>query len=174
LDRLPLFATDRELAIAVVGKDRATMWIKAVIPQLERKGFPRIEPLHDGRPVPLVKKFYNGYFGITAGFAATAPDGEENLGVWDRSKRELRNDRKPRLGLDGRSQTTLLFMVSPDAQTHVAIPGAGAFTMDRLAEKGAIAAKGKDREGDTVWIVTDSGVEEAKLINFWHHGKTQP
>ncbi|ASY64642.1 hypothetical protein SJ05684_c32200 [Sinorhizobium sojae CCBAU 05684] len=46
-----------------------------VIPQLEKKGFPRIDPLHDGRPVPLVKKFYDGCFGITAGFNVAAPDG---------------------------------------------------------------------------------------------------
>lgn len=87
LDALPLFANDRQLAIAIVGKERASMWIKTVIPQLDRKGFPRIDPLHDGRPVPLVKKFYEGYFGITAGFAAVAPDGEERLGQWKKSKR---------------------------------------------------------------------------------------
>lgn len=82
LGKLPLFATDREIAIAIVGKERAAMFVKAVIPQLERKGFPRIDPLHDGRPVPLVRKFYDGYFGITAGFAAVAPDSEERLGEW--------------------------------------------------------------------------------------------
>lgn len=83
---LPLFATDQELAVAIVGKERATMWVKTVIPQLERKGFPRVDALHDGRPVPLVKKFYDGYFGITAGFAAAAPDGEERLGQYSRRK----------------------------------------------------------------------------------------
>lgn len=88
LAKLPLFASDHDLAIAIVGKERAAMWIKTVIPQLERKGFPRIDPLHDGRPVPLVKKFYDGYFGITAGFAATAPDGEERLGEWKKSRRK--------------------------------------------------------------------------------------
>ncbi len=89
LSKLPLFATDNELAIAVVGKERASMWIKAVIPQLERKGFPRVDPLHDGRPVPLVMRFYDAYFGIAAGFHAAAPDGEERLGAWkrDRSKK---------------------------------------------------------------------------------------
>ncbi|MBY3386436.1 hypothetical protein [Rhizobium laguerreae] len=80
--KLPLFATDKELAIAVVGKERASMWIKAVIPQLERKGFPRIDPLHDARPVPLVMRFYDAYFGIAAGFHTAVPDGEERLGTW--------------------------------------------------------------------------------------------
>lgn len=82
LSKLPLFATDREIAIAIVGKERAAMWTKVVIPQLERKGFPCIDPLHDGRPVPLVMRFYQGYFGITAWVRAAAPDGEERLGTW--------------------------------------------------------------------------------------------
>ncbi len=90
LSKLPMFATDREIAIALVGKERAAMFVKAVIPQLERKGFPRIDPLHDGRPVPLVRKFYDGYFGITAGFAAVAPDGEERLGQWKKSRQSRR------------------------------------------------------------------------------------
>ncbi|MGZ9724272.1 hypothetical protein [Rhizobium miluonense] len=172
LSKLPMFATDREIAIAIVGKERAAMFVKAVIPQFERKGFPKIDPLHDGRPVPLVRKFYDGYFGITAGFNVAVPDGEENLGAW-KPKRESRNKRKPQLGLDGRSQKALLYMVAhPDARTHGAIPDAGMTTMNRLAEKGAVVAGKKDRDGDTEWKVTDIGVEEAKRIGFWHHGKS--
>ncbi|MQW47737.1 hypothetical protein [Sinorhizobium meliloti] len=91
LSQLPLFATDHQLAVAIVGRDRASMWVKTVIPQLERKGFPRIDPLHDGRPVPLVRKFYEGYFGITAGFNVAAPDGKENLGMW-KSRRRRASD----------------------------------------------------------------------------------
>ncbi|KKX33993.1 hypothetical protein FDR95_05010 [Rhizobiaceae bacterium LC148] len=88
LAKLPLFASDHDLAIAIVGKERAAMWIKTVVPQLERKGFPRRDPLHDGRPIPLVRRFYDAYFGITAGFAATAPDGQERLGEWTKSRRK--------------------------------------------------------------------------------------
>ncbi|OHV81767.1 hypothetical protein [Rhizobium sp. LCM 4573] len=88
LSALPLFATDQELAVAIVGRARSEMWIKAVIPQLERKGFPRIDPLHDGRPVALVRRFYEGYFGIASGFNVATPDGEERLGEWkNRRKR---------------------------------------------------------------------------------------
>ncbi|WP_449086212.1 hypothetical protein [Rhizobium sp. A37_96] len=167
-----MFATDREIAIAIVGKERAAMFVKAVIPQLERKGFPRIDQLHDGRPVPLVRKFYDGYFGITAGFAAVAPDGDERLGEWKRGRRRS-NERVPQLGLDGRSQKALLYMVAhPDARTHGAIPDAGVTTMSRLAEKGAITAGKKDSDGDIVWTVTDVGVDEAKRIEFWHYGKS--
>ncbi len=88
LSALPVFATDQQLAVAIVGKERATAWVKTVVPQLERKGFPRVDPLHEGRPVPLVIKFYEGYFGVTAGFGVA--DGEERLGQW----RKRRGDHK--------------------------------------------------------------------------------
>ncbi|WP_372353018.1 hypothetical protein [Pararhizobium sp. BT-229] len=124
-----MFATDKEIAVAIVGKERAQMWIKTVIPVLERKGFPRVDPLHDGRPVPLVKRFYEGYMGITAGFAVAAPDGEENLDVW-RPKRDKRNERKPQMGLNSRCLSTLQYMVErPHVSTSVEIVGARDFTM---------------------------------------------
>ena len=87
LSGLPLFATDKEIAIAVVGKERAAYYAKAVMPVLERHGFPKMDPLHDGRSVVLVRRFYEGYLGITAGFQVASPDGKEDLSVWDRSKR---------------------------------------------------------------------------------------
>lgn len=85
LDALPLFATDREIAIAVAGKAKADYWLRAVLPTLERRGFPSEDALHMGRPVPLVRKFYDNYFGITAGFAMAKPDGEER--VWQPKNR---------------------------------------------------------------------------------------
>ncbi len=93
LASLPMFATDKQIAIAVVGKERSDIYVKTVIPQLIRKGFPQIDPLQAGRPVPLVRKFYEGYFGITAGLGATAPDGEERLG--QSLGRKRRADRAP-------------------------------------------------------------------------------
>ncbi|KQS74190.1 hypothetical protein ASG25_01890 [Rhizobium sp. Leaf384] len=92
LASLPMFATDKQIAVAIIGKERADLYVKTVIPQLMRKGFPQIDPLHGGRPVPLVRKFYDGYFGITVGFAATAPDGEERLGesLRRRKQKELK------------------------------------------------------------------------------------
>lgn len=82
LDKLPLFATDLEIAIAVVGKQNASRWKRDVIPVLEQKGFPRFDPLHQGRPVPLVKQFYALYFGITHSFALARPGGEDRVGMW--------------------------------------------------------------------------------------------
>jgi hypothetical protein len=80
LDRLPLFATDLEIATAIVGRARADYWRRAIMPTLEKSGFPGVDPLHNARPVPLMKQFYAAYFGITAGITLAKPDGEERLG----------------------------------------------------------------------------------------------
>jgi hypothetical protein len=88
LDRLPLFATDLEIAVAIVGKQHASHWKRHILPELEREGFPRYDRLHEGRPVPLVKQFYALYFGITAGIPLAKPDGEERLGQWSRKRKE--------------------------------------------------------------------------------------
>ncbi|MDK1489402.1 hypothetical protein QN219_04940 [Sinorhizobium sp. 7-81] len=169
LSQLPLFATDQQLAVAIVGRDRATMWVKTVIPQLERKGFPRIDPLHDGRPVPLVRKFYDGYLGLTAGFAAAAPDGKENLDVWLKIRREKQ---KPRLGLSGNHEKVIRFMVdNTDCTTPDVIPNAGEYTMEQLTKLGALKETGINFQGARQWVVTDEGRREIKRIDDWRNGK---
>ncbi|WP_201269197.1 hypothetical protein [Sinorhizobium meliloti] len=176
LSKLPLFATDDEIAIAIVGRKRASDWKRGALQILEARGFPKVDALHGGRPVPLVRKWYELHMGLHRSYAqATLDEGKENLGTWTRTKSLRRNgDRNPELGLDWRSQKVLLYMVAhPDARTHPAIPDAGAFAMKKLAEKGVIAAGKTDRDGDTVWNVTDLGVEEAKRIDFWYNGKTR-
>ena len=87
LDSLPIFASDREIAAAIVGRGKADKWLSEVLPLLERRGFPAVDPLHNGRAVPLVKKFYDGYFGITAAFAMAKPDGEEREWVPKRQRK---------------------------------------------------------------------------------------
>ncbi|MFC3326176.1 hypothetical protein [Mesorhizobium cantuariense] len=99
LDKLPLFATDLEIAVAIVGKQNASRWKREVLPALEHKGFPRWDSFHQGRPVPLVKKFYAHYFGVTAGFAMARPDGKEK--VWLGKLIENRVDKEERLRGDG-------------------------------------------------------------------------
>ncbi|MBZ9943496.1 hypothetical protein LB533_20630 [Mesorhizobium sp. BR1-1-13] len=81
LDGLSLFATEKEVATAIVGKSGAEKWIREVLPVLRRRGFPASDALHARLAVPLVKRFYEGYFGQTAGFAVAKPDGEEKLGL---------------------------------------------------------------------------------------------
>lgn len=87
LDKLPLFASDLEIAVAIVGKQNASSWKREMIPALERKGFPRFDPVHKGRAVPLVRKFYEAYFGLTMGAGPLQPDGKERLGQYSRRKR---------------------------------------------------------------------------------------
>lgn len=61
LDKLPLFADDHDIAVAIVGKARAT-YFKSILPILERRGFPRKCPLHGGRSVFLIRLFYQAYY----------------------------------------------------------------------------------------------------------------
>lgn len=78
--RLPLFASDAEIAAAIVGKALAPKWVKDRLPTLAAKpGFPKIDDFHGGRPVPLVRSFYRSYLGITEN-AAGLPDRGE--GEW--------------------------------------------------------------------------------------------
>ena len=174
LSKLPLFATDDEIAIAIVGKKRASEWKRGALIILDARGFPKIDVLHGGRPVPLIRKWYENYMGMHLKYIpSTLERSKDNPEVWTRSKRDRRNDLKPQLGLDGRCQKILLYMVShPDARTIPAIPDAGEFTMSKLQEKGAVVAGNKDRDGDIIWKVTESGIEEAKRIQFWFYGKT--
>lgn len=84
LDALPLFADDLELAEAIVGKKRAKKWALERLPTLAGKpGFPAIDPFHGGRPVPLVRRFYEQYLGMTGARPGAA--GRENPDAWRRS-----------------------------------------------------------------------------------------
>ena len=82
--RLPLFATDAEIAIAIVGADRAQDWVKKALPALEKlPGFPKVDPLHVGRAVPLLNLFYENYLRLPS--ARGLPDGVE--GEWSAKRR---------------------------------------------------------------------------------------
>lgn len=86
LDALPLFADDKAIATAIVGRANAEYWLSVVLPELERCGFPAKDPLHGGRAVPLVMRFYDDYLGMTEGVARAKPDGEEKLGTWSKKQ----------------------------------------------------------------------------------------
>jgi hypothetical protein len=81
LDDLPLFASDAELARAIVGEERAAAWLAEKLPYLEtRPGFPRRDDFHGGRSVALVRRFYERYLDATAG-PQTTPAGVVE-GAW--------------------------------------------------------------------------------------------
>jgi hypothetical protein len=86
LDKLPLFATDAELAVAIVGKARAEHWRKAVLPNL--RNFPRKDELHGGWPTPLVWRYYQTYLALSDEFLSAGAPAKENLDVWTKSRRK--------------------------------------------------------------------------------------
>lgn len=91
LDDLPLFASDREIAEAIVGKTGATKWIKERLPALEKiPGFPKPDTFHGGRAVPLVKLFYANYLALPSS-GVGLPDGQEDESAWTKSKRRASN-----------------------------------------------------------------------------------
>ncbi|KQZ20309.1 hypothetical protein ASD50_21700 [Mesorhizobium sp. Root552] len=86
LDDLPMFATDQQIAEAIVGKDMAEKWMRERLPTLASKpGFPPIDAFHGGRPVKLVARFYDEYLGGNDRSAA-APRGVEDVNAWKPSK----------------------------------------------------------------------------------------
>jgi len=87
LDDLPIFATDDQIAEAIVGKHAAEKWKRERLPTLASKpGFPPIDAFHGGRPVKLVARFYEEYLGTGAG-SAIAPRGVEDRSAWKPSRR---------------------------------------------------------------------------------------
>jgi hypothetical protein len=62
---LPLFATDDELAMALVGRARSAVW-RTLVPSFEREGLPKNDPQMGGRYVPAVKAFFDRQYGLTA------------------------------------------------------------------------------------------------------------
>lgn len=87
-DNLPMFASDQDIAVAIVGKKAAGEWLKTRFPAIEKApGFPKVDPLHGGRPVPLVKLFYDTYLQVPRS-GRGMPDGEENEGAWKRSRQK--------------------------------------------------------------------------------------
>lgn len=94
LDGLPMFATDSQLALAIVGKARSALWLKRTLPILEARGFPRIDALHEGRPVQLVKRYYDNYLGANASYVSTGASKPENPESWTAGPRTRRLKRR--------------------------------------------------------------------------------
>lgn len=63
LDELPLFASEEQIATAVLGPGRTVDW-RGIAPLLERRGLPGIDGLHGGRYVPAVRAFYDAQYRV--------------------------------------------------------------------------------------------------------------
>jgi hypothetical protein len=82
---LPLFASEKELATALLGQERASEW-RALVPLYEKRGFPKIDPLMGGRYTPAVKAFFDHDYRLTPD-APAAPPGAEKVITWNDRKR---------------------------------------------------------------------------------------
>ena len=76
-NKLPLFATDEQLSIALLGPGHLVTF-RNLLPILERRGFPKIDTLIGGRYSPAVKAFFDAEYGLSK-ITPTAPDGPEDL-----------------------------------------------------------------------------------------------
>ena len=88
LDDLPMFATDQQIAEAIVGKDKAEKWMREKLPALAKMpGFPAIDEFFGGRPVAHVARYFENWLGKGS---TVAPPGREDRSGWktDRSKRQ--------------------------------------------------------------------------------------
>lgn len=89
-DKLPLFASDRDIAEAVVGPDEADKraWCASVA-SLEACGFPRQARLYGKRYVPAVRAFYEREYGPVGRVPTDSPGPQEPSG-WTspRSRRQ--------------------------------------------------------------------------------------
>lgn len=81
LDQLPLFADEKSLSDAVLGRGKYTHW-RAVVPLLERRGFPTIDGLMGGRYWPAVKAFFDREYNIRGASQVSAPHQPAALGAY--------------------------------------------------------------------------------------------
>ena len=91
INALPLYATDKELAPAILGK-RAKDW-SMLLRLYEPRGFPKISPLTGGRYVPAVIQFFDAKEGV-GGKLIPATDGAEK--PWRQEKVARRRTKTPK------------------------------------------------------------------------------
>lgn len=81
LDKLPLFASEEQLAGALMGPGKSLEW-KQIAPLLERRGFPTVDGLMGGRYVPAVKAFFDREYRVHGDDQVSAPHSSAELGAW--------------------------------------------------------------------------------------------
>lgn len=81
LDQLPAFASEDELATALMGTGKTTAF-RQIVPLLERRGFPTIDGLMGGRYVPAVKAFFDREYRVRGEVQVSAPHAPATLGAY--------------------------------------------------------------------------------------------
>ncbi len=83
-DDLPLFASDQELAIAILGRKGAKEWTQVAL-YFERKGMPKMDPVVGRRYRPAVKKFLDKLWNLDG--TRVGQSGPERLDLWNVRKK---------------------------------------------------------------------------------------
>lgn len=60
---MPLYPDERRIALAVMGRKRASQWPEKVV-ALERRGLPKVDAMMGGRYWPAVRRFFDVYSGL--------------------------------------------------------------------------------------------------------------
>jgi hypothetical protein len=84
LDQLPAFASEDDLATALMGTGNITVF-RQIVPLLERRGFPTIDGLMGGRYVPAVKAFFDREYSVQGASQVSAPHAPAELGAWKKN-----------------------------------------------------------------------------------------
>lgn len=84
IDRLPLYATDKELRAAIFGERANNRSIETFWDQI-RGRLPRSSVIFGGRHVPSVLKWFEQYEGVCA--PPSPPDGNEREATWKLKRR---------------------------------------------------------------------------------------
>lgn len=80
LDDLPMFAGDDDLATALLGTGKITVF-RSVVPLLEARGFPKVDGLMGGRYVPAVRAFFNREYRVNGEEQISKPHSPAKLGA---------------------------------------------------------------------------------------------
>ncbi|RXG93025.1 hypothetical protein EAS62_20220 [Bradyrhizobium zhanjiangense] len=92
LEQLPLFADERALSDAILGHGSYTHW-RAIVPLLERRGFPKVDGLMGGRYTRAVRAFFDREYGIHGATQVSEPHQPADLGAWKRERAARRQER---------------------------------------------------------------------------------
>ena len=78
-DALPLYATDKEIGEALLGKADAWKWAQIMVPALETRGLPGLNAYVGRRYCPAVKAFLDRQEGVESAGSGERYRWEENF-----------------------------------------------------------------------------------------------
>jgi len=92
-DNVPLYPSEAEIAVLVLGPSRAREW-PAIADVLEKRGLPKVDPLTGGRYLPAVLAFLDRLHDV-ADVAPTRSAAEKENWGWEAERRASRRRSKP-------------------------------------------------------------------------------